>query len=90
MRMKTVEGYVLKSLGSQNLLVGMGANVAHSGVLRKMNESAAYLWKAIEGKDFTEDMLVDLLLEEYEVSREDAQEAVKDLIKDWMEEKVIE
>ncbi|MBO4664379.1 MAG: PqqD family protein [Bacteroidaceae bacterium] len=87
--MKTVEGYKLQTLGSQNLLVGMGANVAHSGVLRKMNESAAYLWKAIEGTDFTEGMLVDLLLEEYEVSREDAQEAVKDLVKDWIEEKVV-
>ena len=80
--MKTLEGYVLKSLGSQNLLVGVGANVAHSGVLRKLNESAAYLWKSVEGKDFTEEMLVDLLLDEYEVSREEATEAVKDLLKD--------
>ena len=88
--MKTVEGYVLKSLGSQNLLVGVGANVAHSGVLRKLNESAAYLWKSVEGKDFTEEMLVDLLLDEYEVSREEATEAVKDLVKDWLEQKVVE
>lgn len=88
--MRTVEGYVLKSLGSQNLLVGVGANVAHSGVLRKLNESAAYLWKSVEGKDFTEEMLVDLLLEEYDVSRETATEAVKDLVKDWLEQKVVE
>lgn len=88
--MKTVEGYVLKSLGSQNLLVGVGTNVAHSGVLRKLNESAAYLWKSVEGKDFTEEMLVDLLLDEYEVSREEATEAVKDLLKDWLEQKVVE
>ena len=88
--MKTVEGYVLKSLGSQNLLVGVGANVAHSGVLRKLNESAAYLWKSVEGKDFTEEKLVDLLLEEYDVSRETATEAVKDLVKDWLEQKVVE
>ena len=88
--MKTLEGYVLKSLGSQNLLVGVGANVAHSGVLRKLNESAAYLWKSVEGKDFTEEMLVDLLLDEYEVSREEATEAVKDLLKDWLEQKVVE
>lgn len=88
--MKTVEGYVLKSLGSQNLLVGVGANVAHSGVLRKLNESAAYLWKSVEGKDFTEETLVDLLLEEYDVSRETATEAVKDLVKDWLEQKVVE
>ncbi len=88
--MRTIEGYELRSLGSQNLLVGVGANVAHSGVLRKMNESAAYLWKSVEGKDFTEDMLVDLLLAEYDVSREDATEAVEDLIKDWMDEKIIE
>ena len=88
--MKTIEGYVLKSLGSQNLLVGVGANVAHSGVLRKLNESAAYLWKSVEGKDFTEEMLVDLLLNEYEVSREEATEAVKDLLKDWLEQKVVE
>ena len=88
--MKTIEGYVLKSLGSQSLLVGVGANVAHSGVLRKLNESAAYLWKSVEGKDFTEEMLVDLLLDEYEVSREEAAEAVKDLLKDWLEQKVVE
>lgn len=88
--MKTVEGYLLKSLGSQNLLVGVGANVAHSGVLRKLNESAAYLWKSVEGKDFTEETLVDLLLEEYDVSRETATEAVKDLVKDWLEQKVVE
>ena len=88
--MKTIEGYVLKSLGSQNLLVGVGANVAHSGVLRNLNESAAYLWKSVEGKDFTEEMLVDLLLGEYEVSREEATEAVKDLLKDWLEQKVVE
>lgn len=88
--MRTVEGYVLKLLGSQNLLVGVGANVAHSGVLRKLNESAAYLWKSVEGKDFTEEMLVELLLEEYDVSRETATEAVKDLVKDWLEQKVVE
>lgn len=88
--MRTVEGYVLQSLGSQNLLVGVGANVAHSGVLRKLNESAAYLWKSVEGKDFTEETLVDLLLEEYDVSRETATEAVKDLVKDWLEQKVVE
>lgn len=88
--MRTVEGYVLKSLGSQNLLVGVGANVAHSGVLRKLNESAAYLWKSVEGKDFTEETLVDMLLEEYDVSRETATEAVKDLVKDWLEQKVVE
>lgn len=88
--MRTVEGYVLQLLGSQNLLVGVGANVAHSGVLRKLNESAAYLWKSVEGKDFTEETLVDLLLEEYDVSRETATEAVKDLVKDWLEQKVVE
>lgn len=88
--MRTVEGYVLKSLGSQNLLVGVGANVAHSGILHKLNESAAYLWKSVEGKDFTEEALVDLLLEEYDVSRETATEAVKELVKDWLEQKVVE
>ena len=88
--MKIIDGYVLKSLGSQNLLVGVGANVAHSGVLRKLNESAAYLWKAVEGKVLTEETLVDLLLDEYEVSREEASEAVKDLLKDWIEQKVVE
>ena len=88
--MKIIDGYVLKSLGSQNLLVGVGANVAHSGVLRKLNESAAYLWKSVEGKVFTEETLVDLLLDEYEVRREEASEAVKDLLKDWVEQKVVE
>jgi len=32
-----------------------------------MNESSAYLWKKIQDKEFSEDDLVKLLIEEYEV-----------------------
>ncbi len=48
------------------------------------------LWKSIEGKDFDKQMLVDLLLEEYDVSREDAEVAVDDIVNVWLTENVIE
>ena len=32
-----------------------------------LNESAAYLWKNIDGKDFTAESLAELLCQEYEI-----------------------
>ena len=54
-----------------------------------MNESAAFLWKALENKDFESDTLVDLLLEEYDITREVAEKDVATLLQTWKEADLI-
>lgn len=55
-----------------------------------LNASAAYLWKAVCDKEFTQDMLVELLTAEYDVSAETARTDVQKLIEDWKNAGVLE
>lgn len=87
--MKTKKGFILRSLGKEFILVAEGLEAVDANRLISMNESAAFLWKAIEGKEFDADTLVDLLLEEYDITREVAEKDVAALIQTWLEAGVI-
>lgn len=55
--MKTKKGFVLRSLGREFILVAEGLEAADANRLISMNESAAFLWKAVEDKEFGADIL---------------------------------
>ena len=54
-----------------------------------MNESAAFLWKAVEDKEFDADTLINLLMEEYDITREVAQKDVASLLETWEHAEII-
>lgn len=83
--MKIKEGFVLRTICGQNVISGEGsANVNYSSLI-SLNETAAYLFKELQGKEFTEETAVDLLLDQYEVDRETAAKDVKALLAKWVE-----
>ena len=83
--MKIKEGFVLRTICGQNVVSGEGpANVNFSKLVR-LNDSAAYLFKAVGNEDFTPERLADLLLEEYEVTRETALKDAEALCAQWKE-----
>lgn len=83
--MKIKEGFVLRTICGQHVISGEGsANVNYSSLI-SLNDTAAYLFKNLQGKDFTEDDAVELLLQEYEVDRETAAKDVKALVAKWQE-----
>ena len=47
--------------------------------------SAAFLWKAVQGKDFDEDLMIEALLGEYDVDRDTAANDVRQVIASWKE-----
>lgn len=87
--MRTKKGYILRSLGREKILVSEGLEAADANKLVSMNESAAFLWKAIEDKDFEVETLVDLLVEEYGISREVAEKDVASLLQTWKQADLI-
>lgn len=87
--MKTKKGYILRSLGKEFILVAEGLEAADANSLISMNETAAFLWNAVEGKDFEADTLVDLLLAEYDITREVAEKDVAVLLQTWQRAGVI-
>jgi hypothetical protein len=88
--MKIKEGFILRQICGEYVVVGEGLAQVNFNKMLSLNESAAYLWKAVSGKEFTEEDLVQLLLDQYEVSREVAQKDVEKLVAIWKEQGVAE
>ena len=79
------EGFVLRTICGQNVVSGEGTSQVNFSKLVSLNETAAYLFKAVQGREFTAETLADLLLEEYEVDRETALKDAESLCAQWME-----
>ena len=83
------EGLSLRSIRGEYVVVGEGIAQVNFNKMLSLNESAAYLWKEVEGKEFTRETLVGLLLDKYEVSREQAGADVEKLVGVWIQEGVV-
>ena len=88
--MKIKEGFILRSICGEYIVVGEGLAQVNFNKMLSLNESAAYLWKEVEGNEFTPEDLVQLLLDKYDVSREQATADVEKLTATWVKEGVVE
>lgn len=87
--MRTKKGFVLRSLGKEYILVAEGLEAVDANKLISMNESAAFLWKAVEDKEFDLDTLINLLMEEYGIDHEVAEKDVTALLETWKQADII-
>lgn len=87
--MKTKKGFRLRELGSDYILIGESVELINFNSLITLNESAAYLWRNVDGKDFNAETLTNLLLDEYEVDAETAQRDAEATLQDWLETGII-
>ena len=88
--MKTKKGFVLRSLGREYILVSEGLEAADANKMISMNESAAFLWKAMEGKDFDVKTLAQLLANEYDIDLEVAEKDVTSLLETLAKANILE
>ena len=89
--MKQKDGFVLRQVCGENVIVGEGLSAIDFGKLLSLNETAAWLWqKAKELGDFTVEQLADALCEEYEVDAETARRDVTDIVAAWKDSGVID
>ena len=87
--MKTSDGFTLRSLMKEYILTAnTAANINFNKVI-SLNESAAYLWESVQGKDFDAQTLADLLLERYEVDAETALRDSEAIIAKWKEAGIV-
>lgn len=88
--MKTKNGFTLRQLGQEYILVAEGLEVINFNRMVSMNTTAAMLWKEIEGKEFDAAKLVDILLDNCDVEKEVAEKDVQNLIESWENAGIIE
>jgi len=88
--MKTIEGFKLRKLGNEYILVGESMALINFNKMITLNETAAFLWKKAEEGPFDVNSLCAALCEEYDVSAEKAMLDVQATIDSWKEAGVIE
>ena len=87
--MRVIEGFVLRPLGEEFLVIGEGISQINFNKMISLNSSAAYLWRNVEGKDFTVEDLAKLLTDEYEVSGERAAADAAAIAAKWIEAGIV-
>lgn len=87
--MKIKKGFNLRRVGDENVIVAQGIENINFNRIISLNDTAAYLWKEIENKTFTPEMLVSLLTDRYEIDSETAARDVKELVQSWIKAEII-
>lgn len=88
--MKIKEGFKLREICGENVIVAHGEkNIDFSKVIH-LNESAADMWKAIDGKEFAIADMVKALTDNYEVEAETAEKDASKVLNEWIELGIIE
>lgn len=88
--MKQKKGFKLRCICGEHVIVSEGIENIDFSKIISMNESAAYLWEKVGGRDFTAENLCQLLMEEYEVDEKTALADAKAVITQWVEAGIIE
>ncbi|WP_455061456.1 PqqD family protein [Prevotella sp.] len=89
--MKVKNGFNLREVCGENIIVAEGdENIDFSNII-SMNESSAYLWQEVQKLDnFTIDTLTQLLCEQYEIDEVTAKKDVTTLATQWAAAGIIE
>ena len=80
----------MRRIGKEYLITGEGLGQVDFNQMIGMNESSAWLWQQIEGKDFDVDTLVSLLTEHYEVDEATARADAQEILQNWVDARIIE
>lgn len=89
--MKVKNGFNLREVCGENIIVAEGdENIDFSNII-SMNESSAYLWQEVQKLDnFTIETLTQLLCEQYEIDEATAKNDVTTLTTQWAAAGIIE
>ena len=83
--MKLKNGFVLREVCGEKVIVGEGLGAVDFGKLVSINDTAAWIWeKAGELGEFDVESMTDALCEVYDVDRETAHKDVEGLLDQWV------
>ena len=87
--MKLKSGFVLKTIGENNIVVPVGAQSVDFRCMITLNGSGAFLWNLLETEQ-TADTLTAALLAEYDVDEEKARQDVGAFIEKLQQNNLLE
>ena len=88
--MKLKEGFKLRPLGREFIVVGEGIAQVNFNKMISLNGTAAFLWKELPGKEFTTDTITRLLCDNYEVDEATAAADAATLVENWRKAELLD
>ncbi|MBO4263129.1 MAG: PqqD family peptide modification chaperone [Bacteroidales bacterium] len=88
--MKAKTGFTLRPLGREFILTADNIQQVNFNKMISLNESAAFLWRSVQGMTFTADTLADLLVGQYGIDRERALADSENIMGKWKEAEIVE
>ena len=88
--MKLIEGFRLRPLGKEYIVTPESVAQINFNKMISLNSSAAYLWKSVEGREFTPEELKRLLLDRYDVEEEVAGRDAEAIAQSWIDAGIAE
>lgn len=82
--MKIIDGFCLRNVMGRPTVIGESASLVDFNKLVTLNESAAYLWRAVEGRDFSLDDLTASLVSRYQIDEEIAKADAAEILEGWV------
>lgn len=83
--MKIKPSFELRTICRENIIISHGRENINFTKIVSLNESAAYVWRAMLDKDFTLKDMCDAMMAEYEVEEDVAMRDCEELLKSWTE-----
>ena len=88
--MKIKDGFVLREMCGEYIVAGEGLQHINFNKLISLNSTAAFLWNAVAGKEFTPESMAQLLVDEYGIDMELALTDSRKLMESWQEAGIAE
>jgi len=88
--MRIKDGFVLRTICGEHVVVGEGLAQVNFNKMLSLNGSAAWLWEQVSGREFTSEELAGLLVGRYDVTREVALADAEKLVAAWREQGILE
>lgn len=88
--MHTKKGFKLRDVCGESIIIAEGKENIDFNNIISMNETSAYLWKAVGGKEFSSDDLARLLTDHYEVDLETASRDASEVARKWLKAGITE
>ncbi len=83
------EGFKLHQLGNESIVVAEGdASLDYTSII-SLNETGAYIWRNIIGKEFDAESITKLLLDEYDVDEATASDDAYAFVESLLEAELV-
>lgn len=88
--MRVKKGFKIRTVCGENIVFAEGIENVDFSKIISMNESAAYLWKEVQDRDFDAGALAELLVGRFDVDEATALNDSQALLEQWTAAGIVE